>query len=104
MDAEIPKHWLHEETLGPRDVGKIFDVDSRTVSKWATTGMIGFFRTPHGMRRYPLCEVKRLMDALPPDDPQLLRDLAVQDQEKYHEKWRGGWRRGPQVTETRGDK
>lgn len=95
--AEIPTHWLHEETLAPKDVGKIFDVDPRTVSRWATNGVIGFFRTPHGLRRFPICEVKRLMAADQPDDPQLLLDLAAQDQLKYQEKWQGGWRRSEPV-------
>lgn len=91
--AEIPSHWLHEETLGPRDVGKIFDVDPRTVTKWATNGVIGYFRTPSGLRRFPICEVKRLMAAQPPDDPQLLLDIARDDKRKYHDKWQAGWRR-----------
>jgi hypothetical protein len=103
MAAEIPKHWLHEETLTPRDVGKIFDVDARTVTKWATNGIIGFFRTPNGLRRYPVCEVQRLMAAAPPDDPELLLELARIDQQKYHEMWRGGWRRGVKVTEIKDD-
>lgn len=103
MAAEIPSHWLHEETLAPRDVGKIFDVGPRTVTKWASTGMIGFFRTPNGFRRFPVCEVKRLMAAAPPDDPQLLIDLARQDNEKYHEMWRGGWRRGSKAIEIKDD-
>lgn len=103
MAAEIPKHWIHEETLSPGDVGKIFDVDPRTVTKWASNGVIGFFRTPHGLRRFPVCEVQRLMAAEPPEDPQLLLDLAAQDKKKYHEKWVGGWRRGPVITIVDGD-
>jgi hypothetical protein len=85
---------MHEETLSPADVGKIFDVDPRTVSKWAATGVIGFFRTPHGFRRFPICEVRRLMAAEPPDDPELLVELAAIDKQKYHQMWRDGWRRG----------
>lgn len=98
MTAEIPPHWIHEETLGPREVGKIFDVDARTVVRWADSGLLGFFRTPNGQRRFPVCEVKRLVAGNPSDDPQLLIDLAKIDKEKYAEKWRGGWRRDPRVT------
>jgi hypothetical protein len=99
--AEIPAHWLHEETLGPREVGRIFNVDTRTVTKWATEGTIGFFRTPAHMRRYPVCEVKRLM-AGEAADP-VIKELADQDNAKYKEKWQSGWRRPPKVTEVKDD-
>lgn len=99
MTAEIPSHWIHEETLGPREVGKIFDVDARTITKWADNGIIGFFRTPSGMRRFPVCEVKRLVAGNPPDNPELLVELAHLDKAKYHEKWLGGWRRNAYITE-----
>lgn len=95
--ADVPTHWLHEETLSPSDVGKIFDVGPRTVTRWAAEGIIGFFRTPSGIRRFPVCEVKRLMAGDPPDDPQLLIDLAEQDHQKYTEKWEGGWHRNPKI-------
>lgn len=92
--AEVPAKWLMGETYGPRDVAKLFDVDARTVTKWATTGIIGFFRTPQHFRRFPECEVLRLMAGDPPDDPEALREYAEADAKKYQEKWRGGWRRG----------
>jgi hypothetical protein len=94
---DIPAHWLHEETLGPREVGKIFDVDPRTVTRWADAAMIGYFRTPHGMRRFPVCEVKRLMQNQPPEDAQLLKDLVAEDKARFHEKWQGGWRRHEKI-------
>lgn len=96
--AEIPAHWIHEETLGPREVGKVFNVDSRTVTRWASNGVIGFFRTPSGLRRFPTCEVERLLAGRPPEDPQLLIDLAADDQERFHDKWVGGWRRNSMIT------
>jgi hypothetical protein len=99
--AEIPTHWLHEETLGPREVGKIFDVDTRTVSRWALNGVIGFFRTPHGMRRYPVCEVKRLMAGQPA--PDYLKELADQDRKIYKDKWQTGWHRDVKVQRIGGD-
>lgn len=97
MDAEIPTHWIHEETLGPREVGKIFDVDSRTITRWADSGVIGFFRTPGGLRRYPVCEVKRIVAGRAPEDPELLVELAKLDRAKYQERWEGGWRRNPRI-------
>lgn len=97
MAAEIPKHWYREETMGPREVGKLFNVDTRTIGKWAANGMIGFFRTPSGKRRFPESEVRRLMATEPPEDPQLLIDLAKQDHEKYHAMWKSGWHNGNTV-------
>lgn len=86
-EYEIPAEWLREEALGPREVGKIFDVDPRTVVKWAGEGMIGFYRTPSRLRRFPMCEVKRVVAGKPPEDPQMLIELARQDKEKYRELW-----------------
>jgi hypothetical protein len=102
MTAEIPDHWVHEETLGPREVAKIFNVDSRTITKWASNGIIGFFRTPSGVRRYPACEVKRIMAGDPP--PEFLVELAELDKQKYHDKWVGGWRRSDKAFKAKGDK
>lgn len=95
---EIPPKWLMGETYGPREVGKLFDVDPRTITKWAQVGHIGFFRTPTGMRRFPECEVLRVMAGEPPEDPEFLKEFAKQDSASYKEKWRGGWRRDPRVT------
>ena len=89
--VELPDHWIYEETLGPAEVGRIFAVDVRTVSRWAKEGVIGFFRTPRGMRRFPVCEVKRLMANQPP--PDFLKEYADEDTRIYQEKWEGGWRR-----------
>lgn len=93
--AEIPTEWLHEESYGPQEVGRLFKVDSRTVTQWAKSGIIGFFRTPSGMRRFPECEVKRLMRGDNP--PEFLKELADQDTAKYREKWEGGWKRNSTV-------
>lgn len=98
MAAEIPTEWIHEETLGPREVGKIFDVDTRTVSNWATNGIIGFFRTPSHMRRFPVCEVKRLMEGK--EAPDFLKEYAEADRKKYSEKYQSGWRRPVKVEQT----
>lgn len=98
---EIPDNWIHEETLGPAEVGKIFNVDGRTVAKWANSGIIGFFRTPHGMRRFPVSEVKRIMANEPA--PDFLKANAEEDKAKYSELWQSGWRRSPKIFEKRGD-
>lgn len=90
--AKVPVEWLRGETLGPGEVARIFNVDTRTVTKWAQGGMIGFFRTPNGMRRYPECEVHRLANGTEPP-PDCVAELAEADNEKYGKMWRDGWRR-----------
>lgn len=89
--AEVPQEWLDGETLGPREVGLAFNVDPRTVRRWAQEGVIGFFRTPGGNRRFPEAEVRRLVAGEPP--PPFLKELADTDNAKYHKKWVAGWHR-----------
>lgn len=93
-EPQIPPHWFHEEIMTPGEVGKVFDVDPRTVSKWAKNGLIGFFRTPSGLRRFPRCEVERLMAGRKPEDPELLVALANMDQERTNSAYVERWRRG----------
>lgn len=88
----IPESWIHEETLGPKEVAKIFDVDPRTVTQWAKDGVIGFFRTPTGMRRFPACEVARVMAG--GEAPDFLKEYATLDAKKFRDMWKGGWHRG----------
>lgn len=38
--------------LSPEQVGKIYGVDSKTVSRWADEGRISYLRTPGGHRRF----------------------------------------------------
>lgn len=89
--ADIPTAWLHGDTYSPSDVAQLFGVHPRTVTGWAQRGIIGFFRTPSGMRRYPEVEVRRLMAQQPA--PPFIRELAEADNKKYGEKWDQGWRR-----------
>jgi hypothetical protein len=92
-EIKVPVKWLHEETFSPSAVAKTFGVDPRTITKWAKNGVIGFFRTPSGLRRYPLCEVERLVAGDKPEDQQLLLDLAAKDAERYRDRYRPGWMR-----------
>lgn len=95
MPVELPDHWLYEKALSPSDVGDLFHVHPRTVAKWADNAIIGFFRTPTGERRFPECEVRRIMAADPP--PEWLKQYAEEDKKKYRELWQGGWRRNPKI-------
>lgn len=89
--AEVPLEWLKGDTLSPQAVARIFDVDTRTVTKWAKNGIIGFFRTPGGSRRYPESEVHRMVNHLPA--PAFIKELADADNKKYNELWKDGWHR-----------
>jgi hypothetical protein len=91
MVAEIPDAWMLGTSLRPGEVADLFNVDRATVTKWANVGIIGYFRTPNGDRRYPECEVKRLVKGGPP--PDFLKELAEQDRVKYRDKWKSGWRK-----------
>ena len=42
-----------EEMLTPSEVGAMFRVDPKTVTRWAETGIIPYTRTMGGHRRYP---------------------------------------------------
>lgn len=38
--------------LTPRDVAKLFNVDPKTVTRWANAGKLPFVLTPGGHRRF----------------------------------------------------
>lgn len=44
----------------PSDIAALFGVDPKTVTRWATAGLIPFFRTLGGHRRYHKNEVVEL--------------------------------------------
>lgn len=43
------------------EVGKLFRVDAKTVSRWANKGWISSVRTPGGHRRFWRSEVRELL-------------------------------------------
>lgn len=49
------------ELLTPGEVASMFRVDPKTVSRWANAGVIPFFRTPRGHRRFPAAEIRALL-------------------------------------------
>jgi excisionase family DNA binding protein len=51
------------DRLSAGDVAKIFDVDPKTVTRWAKSGRLTFYRTLGGHRRYLRSEVEALRDA-----------------------------------------
>jgi excisionase family DNA binding protein len=49
--------------LTGRQVAEMFRVDPKTVTRWASSGRIGFIRTPGGHRRFRESEVRELLAA-----------------------------------------
>lgn len=52
-----------ERLLTSGEVGKLFRVDAKTVSRWAARGVLGSVRTVGGHRRFRETDVRALMDA-----------------------------------------
>lgn len=50
-----------ERLLTPAEVGAMFRVDSKTVTRWANAGRIASIRTPGGHRRFRESEVRALL-------------------------------------------
>lgn len=51
------------ETLTPGEVAKAFRVTAETVSRWADSGVLPFFKTPGGHRRFRREDVDALLQA-----------------------------------------
>lgn len=70
FDEKVPslvKEVRKDPFLTPSEVGKIFGVDPKTVTRWAVAGKLGeewvdFIRTIGGSRRYRTSLVKRLLE------------------------------------------
>jgi excisionase family DNA binding protein len=51
--------------LTPAEVARLFRVDPKTVTRWATTGRLRSLRTPGGHRRFRESDVRALLAELP---------------------------------------
>lgn len=47
--------------LGPSEVGAMFGVNTKTVTRWAVEGKLAAIRTPGGHRRYAIAAVLELL-------------------------------------------
>jgi excisionase family DNA binding protein len=56
-DAELSGRFLRTH-----EVALLFDVSNRAVTTWASQGKISTIRTPGGHRRYPMNEVRKLLE------------------------------------------
>lgn len=67
MSDPVPPSLL----LTPREVAALFDVDPKTVNRWAAAGLLGVRRTPGGHRRYLRTEVETVLRTAAVDHPEL---------------------------------
>ena len=52
-----------DELLTPGEVARLFGVDPKTVTRWASAGKLSPMRTLGGHRRYRATEVRSLLDS-----------------------------------------
>lgn len=52
----------HEEYLTPQQVGKLFNVHAKTITRWARDGKLDFTYTLGGHRRYKKSQVLALLN------------------------------------------
>lgn len=65
LPAPVPDDG--DALLTPAEVGALWRVDPKTVSRWAKKGRLSAIRTPGGHRRFRLSEVRELLRR--PADP-----------------------------------
>ncbi|MDQ3273526.1 MAG: BldC family transcriptional regulator [Actinomycetota bacterium] len=58
---------MNSRLLTPGEVAKLFRVDPKTVTRWASSGRIRSIRTPGGHRRFHAHDVRALL-APPAED------------------------------------
>lgn len=58
MSISIPQYDL----MTPKEVGEVFRVDAKTVTRWSKAGLIPAIRTLGGHRRFRRDDVMRLLE------------------------------------------
>ena len=53
--------WIDDELLTPAEVGRLFRVAPKTVTRWAKAGKLTSVRTLGGHHRYRANEIRRLL-------------------------------------------
>lgn len=49
--------------LTPTEVARRFKVDPKTLARWADQGLLPYFRTPAGTRRYYADEIEQMAES-----------------------------------------
>jgi excisionase family DNA binding protein len=57
------------ELLTPAEVGRMFRVDPKTVTRWAVAGRLRSIKTPGGHRRFSADEVRALLELAETPEP-----------------------------------
>lgn len=53
-------NYAHVESMTPAEVATLFEVDPKTVTRWADIGRLKFFRTLGGHRRFRTADVMKV--------------------------------------------
>ncbi|MGC5012598.1 BldC family transcriptional regulator [Streptosporangium sp. DT93] len=60
-DRQADRFAAASDLLTPGEVARLFRVDPKTVTRWASAGRIASIRTPGGHRRFREADVKALL-------------------------------------------
>ena len=53
----------YDDLMTPAEVGRVFRVDARTVTRWARSGKLRAIKTPGGTRRFRAIDVAAALKA-----------------------------------------
>lgn len=66
VSAPLSPQTASQHTLTPGQVAAMFNVNPKTVARWASSGLLGAIRTPGGHRRFREADVVELLNRRTP--------------------------------------